>query len=151
MIFSKCWSLILSPWEMCNSILEVVVVWSLDACWLQHFIPNTAWSLTKTVKKTSPKTTCFLMLIFSGFGMHFGSFWEALGPPWGQLGECSFFVRFGHFGNQNWNFHQFGIFWGAFWEGLGRILAGFEIIWKEFCDDFLEVWGNTSLVFGNGS
>ena len=78
--------MILSPWPVFYSILRLVVVCTSHACLLQIFIKNTNQILTKTMKKTHPKKTYFSMSISSRLGMHFGSFWEALGPRLGRFG-----------------------------------------------------------------
>ena len=145
---------------MFYSILEVVVVCSLYAFGLQKLIPNTTRNLTKTVKKTSPKTTCFLMLIFSRFGVYFGSFWDALGPHWGRFGRQNGVQE----PRQHWGKAVFFSLWSflrprfrfsPIWGGLGRVLGRFweclGMIFEGFGSDFEEVWGNASLVFGNGS
>ena len=130
---------------MFYSILEIVVVCSLCALGLQKLIPNTTRNLTKTVKKTSPKTTCFLMLIFSRFGVYFGSFWDALGPHWGRFGrqngvqeprqhwgKAVFFSLWSFWGPKL----EFSLIWGVFGSVLGGFGEDFGWIWGEFCDDF---------------
>ena len=96
----------------------------------------------QTMKKSSLKSTCFLTSIFWLFGLHFGRFWEPLGPLLAGLGrpkcsprgcpslrESSFFSTFVVF------VARLSVFFdlGGFGEGLGRVFGG---LGKDFCQDF---------------
>ena len=102
------------------------------------------------MKKSSLKTTCFSTFIFSRFWLHFGCFWEALGPLLGSFGrpkcaprgwvtlrEAYFFLTFFVFvAAFSISFdlvgfgYDFGRVWEGFWEVLGRFSKTFKDFWR---------------------
>ena len=92
-----------------------------------------------------PKTYWFLTSIFLRFGLHFGRFWEPLGPLLAGLGhpkcgprgcpslrESSFVSTFVVFVARLSVFFDLGGFGKGFWRFGEGFLSGF----REFCDHF---------------
>ena len=114
----------------------------LSNLFLQKIVEKTMKNHAQTMKKSSLKSTCFLTSIFWRFGLHFGRFWEPLGPllaglgrpkcgprGWGSLSQSSFFSTFVVFVARLSFFFDLG----GFGEGLGRVFGG---LGKDFCQDF---------------
>ena len=54
--------------------------------WVQKNIQKTIEKPIKSMKQSSLKTRCFSTCIFLRFGLHFGRFWDPLGPLLGGFG-----------------------------------------------------------------
>ena len=142
--FYEFWSLVVkaNPWFCRHGrcfiaflrLLSFAVFTRLGFKKSSQTLPETS---PKQWKKQVQKRHVFWCWFFHVLGYILGAFGTLLGLTGDALGakmasrsftiieSGQLFFRFGHFGDQNWNFHWFGVFLGAFWEGLGRILAGF--------------------------
>ena len=117
----------------------------LSNLFLQKIVEKTMKNHAQTMKKSSLKSTCFLTSIFLRFGLHFGRFWEPLGPLLAGLGhpkcgprgcpslrESSFVSTFVVFVARLSVFFDLGGFGKGFWRFGEGFLSGF----REFCDHF---------------
>ena len=105
------------------------------------------------MKKSSLETTCFSTSIFSRFWLHFGCFWEALGPLLGGFGRPKCAPR-------GWGSLRQALFFstclvfvaalsisfdlGRFGEDFGRVLGRFGMVLGWFGEGFwldLRIWG----------
>ena len=68
-------------------VFATMVFSNLGNLGLQKIIPKTMKNHIQTIKKSSLASTCFLTSIFTRLGVHFGSFWEALGSLLGGFGR----------------------------------------------------------------
>ena len=106
---------------------------NLSNLFLQKIVEKNLKNHAQTMKKSSLKSTCFLTSIFLRFGLHFGRFWEPLGPLLAGLGrpkcgprgcqslrESSFFSTFVVFVARLSFFFDLG----GFGEGLGKVFGG---------------------------
>ena len=109
---------------------------------LQKNIQKTMKNHAQTMKKSSLKSTCFLTSIFLRFGLHFGRFWEPLGPLLAGLGHPKCGPRGCPSLRESSFVSTFVVFvaglsvlfdLGVFGEGLGRVFGG---LGKDFCQDF---------------
>ena len=83
------------PWKYQFSLRKITIfqVFAKMVCsnfgnfGLQKIIPKTMKNHIQTMKKSSLASTCFLTSIFTRLGVHFGSFWEALGSLLGGFGR----------------------------------------------------------------
>ena len=94
------------------------------------------------MKKTCPKKTRFSMLTFSRLGVHFGSFWEALGPILGRFGRQNGVQERCHHWRKAICFFasvslrsKIGIF-----TDLGCFGERFAMVWGVFGEDFWRIW-----------
>ena len=133
--------MIFSPWPVFYSFSSCLALCSLNTFLLLKIIQQTIKKRTKSVKKSSLKTICFLTSIFSRFGLHFGGFGSLLGLSWEALGVQNgvqeggghwpktvlflTYVVFDAFFEIFSILNRFWKVWGRFWEGFGRVGDGF--------------------------
>ena len=127
---------------------------------LPKIIQKTIKNNLQTMKKSSLKTTCFSTSLFSRFWLHFGCFWEALGPLLGSFGlpkwspralvtlrvayfiltffvfaaALSISIDLGRFGDDFGRvLGRFGLVLGWFGEGFGvDLMLSFSFSWLHF-------------------